>query len=187
VTDSSTDVSKLLDLIARGNKKAESELVPLVYGELRHIAGRLMRGEGPNHTLQTTALVHEAYMRMVRPRDTAWKDRTHFFAVAATIMRRILVDHARARSAEKRGGTAPLPLDLIEPVVDLEDPERILAVDVALTRLAGIDERQSRIVELRFFAGMTVEETAAVLEISSRTVKREWQLARAWLYGELKP
>ena len=185
VTESASDIGGLLDRISHGNKEAEATLIPLVYGELRRIAARLMRGEGCNHTLQTTALVHEAYLRLVRPQGTAWKDRTHFFAVAATVMRRILVDHARARKAGKRGGNAPPPLDFIEPVVNLEEPERILAIDAALTRLAELDARQSRIVELRFFAGMTVEETAAALQISGRTVKREWQLARAWLYGEL--
>jgi len=185
VNESAPDVGELLARISKGNKAAEATLIPLVYGELRRIAARLMRGENPNHTLQTTALVHEAYLRLARPQGTVWKDRTHFFAVAATIMRRILVDHARARKAEKRGGTPPLPLDLIEPLVSLDDPERILSIDSALSRLAELDERQSRIVELRFFAGMTVEETAAALQISPRTVKREWQLARAWLYGEL--
>ncbi len=185
VSESAPDVGELLERISNGNKEAEAALIPLVYGELRRIAARLMRGEGPNHTLQTTALVHEAYLRLARPQGTAWKDRAHFFAVAATIMRRILVDHARARKAEKRGGSPPLPLDLIEPVVSLEEPDQILAIDAALSRLAELDDRQSRIVELRFFAGMTVEETASALEISPRTVKREWQLARAWLYGEL--
>jgi RNA polymerase sigma factor (TIGR02999 family) len=187
VSKSAQEVGELLDLIASGDKEAAQALVPLVYEELRRIAARLMRSEAPNHTLQTTALVHEAYLRLVQPQDGAWTDRAHFFAVAATVMRRILVDHARARKAHKRGGTAPLPLELFDPAVSLEDPDRILAIDAALSRLAAIDERQCRIVELRVFAGMTVDETATALDISSRTVKREWQLAKAWLYGELRP
>jgi RNA polymerase sigma factor (TIGR02999 family) len=186
VPDSTPDVAVLLNEIASGSREAEAALVPLVYEELRRIARRFMRHEAPNNTLQTTALVHEAYMRLAKPQATAWKDRAHFFAVAATVMRRILVDRARARRAEKRGGGTTLPLDDFDPAVSVEDLDQILAVDGALTRLSGLDERQGRIVELRFFAGMTVEETAEALRISPRTVKREWQLARTWLYGELK-
>ena len=187
MSKSAPDVGELLDLIAKGDKDAARALVPLVYEELRRIAANLMRGESPNHTLQTTALVHEAYLRLAQPQGTVWKDRAHFFAVAAKVMRQILVDHARARKADKRGGTAPLPLEYLDPAMNLEDPDRVLAIDAALSRLAALDERQCRIVELRVFAGMTVDETATALEISSRTVKREWQLARAWLYGELRP
>jgi RNA polymerase sigma-70 factor, ECF subfamily len=187
VSKSAPDVGELLDLIAKGDKEAAQALVPLLYDELHRIASRLMRREAANHTLQPTALVNEAYLRLVQPRDAAWKDRAHFFAVAAIVMRQILVDHARARKADKRGGTAPLPLELFDPAVSLEDPDRVLAIDAALSQLAAVDQRQCRIVELRVFAGMTVDETAEALDISSRTVKREWQLARAWLYGELKP
>ena len=187
VSKSAPDVGELLDLIANGDKEAARALIPLLYHELHRIAARLMRGEAANHTLQPTALVHEAYLRLVQPQGTAWKDKAHFFAVAAIVMRQILVDHARARKAGKRGGTPPLPLELFDPAMDLEDPDRILAIDAALARLAAMDARQCRIVELRIFAGMTVDETATALDISSRTVKREWQLARAWLYGELRP
>jgi RNA polymerase sigma-70 factor, ECF subfamily len=181
------NVTRLLRELAEGRQNAESELIPLVYGELHRIARRLMRGEG-RHTLQPTALVHEAYLRLVRPQPNDWQDRTHFFRVAATVMRRILVDHARSRQAQKRGGDA-IKEAFSEPLVSLfdtaGDSERILVVDEALTRLSKFDERQARIVELRFFVGMTVEETADALQMSSRTVKREWQLARAWLLGEL--
>ena len=171
--------------MAAGDKKAESDLIPIVYAELHQIARRLMRREDGRHTLQTTALVNEAYIRLAKPRAAGFNDRAHFFAVAATVMRGILVDHARAKQAEKRGGpTVPLD-DFLGPSVQLDQPELILAIDTALTRLAKIDHRQARIVELRFFAGMTVEESADALEISPRTVKREWQLAKAWLYGEL--
>lgn len=180
------NVTQLLELIAAGRKDAEAELIAIVYGELRQIARRLMRREHSHHTLQTTALVHEAYLKLARPDAPAFKNRTHFFAVAATVMRRVLVDYARARQAEKRGGgSEPLALEEFGLTVNLDEPERVLAVDAALSRLAQFDERQGRIVELRFFAGMTVDETAETLQISARTVKREWRLAKAWLYGEL--
>jgi len=184
VADAPPEITALLRGIAKGSKQAEAALVPLVYAELRRLARRLMSRERGNHTLQTTALVHEAYLRLAKPGGGSWKDREHFFAVAATVMRRVLVDHARAVRAQKRGGGV-LPVDGPEPSISLDQPEQILAVDAALSRLAELDERQARIVELRFFAGMTTEEVAEALHISSRTVKREWQLARAWLYGEL--
>lgn len=181
------DVTRLLRALTHGDREAEQQLIPLVYEELRRLAGRHMKGEAPGHTLQATALVHEAYLRLVNAPDADWNDRGHFFAVASKVMRRILVDSARARSAEKRGGARPLPLESVgEPLTIADkDTERVLALDAALDRLATLDGRQSRIVELRYFAGMTIDETAAVLHVSSRTVKREWQLARAWLYGEL--
>ena len=159
----------------------------VVYRELHQIARRLMRAEAANHTLQATALVHEAYLRLAGSKAVAFKDRVHFFAVAATVMRRILVDYARAKRADKRGGCERAPVDLLGPSVNIDEPERVLAIDVALNRLSQLDERQARVVELRFFAGMTIDETAEALGISARTVKREWQLARAWLYGELNP
>ena len=180
------DITDLLQLVAVGRKDAEAELISIVYSELRQIARRLMQREGAEHTLQTTALVHEAYMRLARPQATTFKNRTHFFAIAATVMRRVLVDYARAKHADKRHAGQRVVIEgdwgfAVHP----DEPERVLAVDAALTRLAELDERQARIVEMRFFAGMSVEETADVLQISSRTVKREWQLAKAWLYGEL--
>jgi RNA polymerase sigma factor (TIGR02999 family) len=183
---SPADITRLLQDVARGDKAAEADLIPLVYDELRRIAARYMRREGSGHTLQTTALVHEAYVRLARPKPGGWQNREHFFSVAATVMRRVLVDHARAVRADKRGGENPkaaVDLDTLEAVAI--DSDRVLALDAALGRLAELDGRQCRVVELRFFAGMSVEETARVLNISPRTVKREWQLARAWLYGEL--
>lgn len=185
LTEPPINVTELLHRSAAGDKVAESALITAVYAELRQIARRLMRGEAANHTLQTTALVHEAYLRLAQTEHLDFNDRNHFFAVAATVMRRILVDHARAKTAEKRGGPQPNADYFLGPTVNLQAPEEIIAIDAALTRLSAIDDRQVRIVELRYFAGMTVEETAEELNISSRTVKREWQLARAWLFGEL--
>jgi RNA polymerase sigma-70 factor (ECF subfamily) len=186
VGDSPDTVTELLQAIADGRKDAEADLFPIVYGELRQIARRLMRREAGNHTLQTTALVHEAYLRLARPELPNFKNRAHFFAVAATVMRRVLVDYARARRAAKRGWRDQVPLDDNGLAVNLDEPDMVLVIDAALNRLSQLDARQGRIVELRFFAGMTVDETAEVLQISTRTVKREWQLARAWLYGELQ-
>ena len=180
------EVTRLLQQLGQGHLEAEEQLVPLIYKELRQISRRLMRGEG-NHTLQTTALVHEAYLRLARPNASTWKDRSHFFAVAAKVMRRILVDHARARAAEKRGGGLSRLADPLEPMISADEPERILAVDMALTRLSELDARQGRIVELLFFAGMSVDEAAEALVVSASTIKREWRLARAWLLGELAP
>lgn len=180
------DVTHLLSELARGNRAVEDTLIPLVYNELRRIARALMKGERRQQTLQTTALVHEAYLRLTGGRPVAWESRAHFLAVAATVMRRILVDHARARQSDKRGGglvVSAADLTLGDP--QHSDPAGLLALDAALEQLAALDQRQCQIVEMRFFAGMTVEETAHALNISPRTVKREWQMARAWLYGEL--
>jgi len=181
------EVTNLLIELKNGNRDAESRLMPLVYGELRRLAGLYMRGERPGHTLQATALVHEAYLRLVGHEDVDWQNRAHFFGVAANLMRRILVDHARAKQAKKRGGgDQKVSLDqavLVRP----EAPEQFLALDEALERLAKRDPRQARIVELRYFGGLSEEETAEVLEISVRTVKRDWNVARAWLYQQLNP
>src|SRR6516164_8695835 len=181
------EVTNLLIELKNGNRDAESRLMPLVYGQLRRLAGLYMRGERPGHTLQATALVHEAYLRLVGHEDVDWQNRAHFFGVAANLMRRILVDHARAKQAKKRGGgDQKVSLDkavLVRP----EAPEQFLALDEALERLAKRDPRQARIVELRYFGGLSEEETAEVLEISVRTVKRDWNVARAWLYQQLNP
>jgi len=181
------EVTNLLIELKNGNREAESRLMPLVYGELRRLAGLYMRGERPGHTLQATALVHEAYLRLVGYEDVDWQNRAHFFGVAANLMRRILVDHARAKQAKKRGGgDQKVSLDqavLVRP----EAPEQFLALDEALERLAKRDPRQARIVELRYFGGLSEEETAEVLQISVRTVKRDWSVARAWLYQQLNP
>lgn len=179
------EVTRLLHDLKLGQKDAEERLIPLVYAELRRIAGAYLRRESPDHSLQPTALVHEAYLRLSDIKEIDWQSRSHFFAVAATIMRRILVDHARANHARKRrdGWDA---ISLNEGI--LPSPERapeILALDEALDRLGRLDARQARIVELRFFAGMSEEEIGEVLRISSRTVKRDWRVAKAWLFKEL--
>jgi len=180
------DVTALLLDWSRGDQSAFDRLVPLVYVELRRIAARQLRREREGHTLDTSALVHELYLRLVDQRRATWKDRAHFFALAAQLMRRTLVDHARARQASKRRGSAPM----IE-LADAEDEAigssaEVLAVHEALERLAALDGEHARIVELRFFAGLTVEETAHVLSRSPRTIKRSWRLAKAWLYRELR-
>lgn len=164
-----------------GDRESLDRLIPLVYQELRTIAQRFLRNEKAGHTLQSTALVHEAYLRLVDQSRTNWQNRAHFFGVAATIIRNILVDHARARQASKRGGPMPaLSLDeaiALSPKRDLE----LIAVDDALINLSRLDPQQSRIVELRFFGGLTIEETAEVLDISVSTVKRDWILAKTWI------
>jgi RNA polymerase sigma-70 factor (ECF subfamily) len=183
---SSADVTVLLAQLVGGDQRAAARLVPLVYSELRQMAARYMRRERVDHTLQTTALVHEAYLKLVEQTPASWQNRAHFFAVAAQVMRHILVDHARGHLREKRGGGRPV-LALDEGLVF--SPERsseLLEVDAALQRLSALDPRQGKIVELRFFGGLTVEETAAVLGISPKTVKRDWSVAKAWLHGELK-
>jgi len=181
------DITLLLFELKRGHHEAEARLVPLVYDELRRLAAVYMRKEGFDHTLQPTALVHEAYLRLVRIDRIDWQSRSHFFAVSAKLMRRILVDHARGHLAGKRGlGEKAVSLD----EAFLPSPERapdLVALDEALDRLAAFDQRQCRIVELRFFSGMSEQETGEVLGISSRTVKRDWRLAKAWLYNELNP
>ena len=161
------------------------QLAPLVYGELRHMAHRYMRKENPGHSLQTSALVNEAYLRLVDANDVDWQDRAHFFAVSAQMMRRILVDSARARAAEKRGGgVARISLD--ESIDGIEDCfGEVLALDDALDALAKMDPRKAMVVELRFFGGLDVAETAAVLKVSEQTILRDWKLARAWLMREM--
>ena len=182
----SPDVTTLLRQLASGDREAAAQLIPLVYDELHRIAEHHLRLERPNHTLQPTALVHEAYLKLVAQRDSDWQNKTHFCAVASQVMRRILVDYARGRLRVKRGGN-PTKLPLAEAFVIATDRcDELLALDEALERLAQLDARQSRVVELRFFGGLTVEETATVLGISPKTVKREWSTAKAWLYGEVK-
>ncbi len=180
------EVTHLLCELRQGNRNAEDRLIPLVYSELRRIAAQYLRRENWNHSLQPTALVHEAYLRLTKLQRVDWQGRSHFFAVSATLMRRILVDHARAHQAQKRGdGWNPVTLD---PAI-LPTPERapeVLALNEALDKLSRLDARQSKIVELRFFAGMSEEESGLVLGISARTVKRDWRVAKAWLYHELK-
>jgi RNA polymerase sigma factor (TIGR02999 family) len=181
----SHNITHLLKEWSAGDRRALDKLTPLVYEELRHQAARYLRRERPNHTLQTTALIHEAYLRLIDARDVQWQSRAHFFAIAANLMRRILVDHARRRDAEKRSGThIRLPLD--EALTVAQETEiDLLAIDEALDRLAAIDPQQARVVELRFFSGLSVEETAAALGVSPKTVKRDWSVARAWLRREI--
>jgi RNA polymerase sigma factor (TIGR02999 family) len=165
------EITQLLIQLTQGNQEAEARLMPLVYSELRRLGRHYMRNERPDHTLQATALVHEAYLRLAGQKEISWQSRAHFFGVAASVMRRILVDHARAHKAEKRGGHEP-KVSLDEALAFTENnSERVLAMDEALTRLAERDPRLGRIVELRFFAGLTV--------------KRDWRVAKAWLRGEL--
>lgn len=179
------EVTQLLIQWRNGDRDSLDRLIPLVYDELRLIAGRFLRHERPSHTLQSTALVHEAFLRLVDQTRTDWQSRAHFFGVAATVIRNILVDHARARQTAKRGGPMPA-LSLDEAVAFPQDRDlELIAVDDALLSLSRFDQQQSRIVELRFFAGLSIEETAEVLRISVSTVKRDWILAKAWIYHTL--
>jgi len=185
VVSEPVEITRLLLDLKQGDRNAEGKLIPLVYGELRRIAGIHLHHERPQHSLQPTALVNEAYIRLTGKLNVNWQNRAHFFAVSATVMRRILVDHARNSHARKRGdGWDDVSLNGAILPAPSRAPE-ILALDEALTRLAKLDERQSRVVELRFFAGMNDEETASALGISTRTVKREWRIAKAWLFKEL--
>jgi RNA polymerase sigma factor (TIGR02999 family) len=181
----SSETTELLRAWAKGDAGALDQLTPRVYHELRRIAGRIMRDERPGRTIQTTALVHEAYLKLIDVKNVEWQHRAHFFAVSAQIMRHILLDRARRRIAAKRGGAAPrLNLDEL-PDVGSARARELIALDDALNALAAIDERKARVIELRFFGGLSVEETAEVLKVSPDTVMRDWRLARAWLLAEL--
>jgi len=182
---SSDDVTQLLRAWSSGDQTAFDKLLPLVYQELHLRAQRYMANERSGHTLQTTALVNEVYLRLVDTPRQNWQNRSHFFAVCAQLMRRILVDFARSRNYQKRGGGAQrLPLDEALTVCN-ESPTQIIAVDEALKNLAAVDHRKSRVVELRFFGGLTVEETAEVMKISPETVMRDWKMAKSWLLREI--
>jgi RNA polymerase sigma factor (TIGR02999 family) len=179
------DVTRLLVRLTDGDRGVLDELLPVVYGELRKLASSYLRRERVGHTLQPTALVHEAYMRLVDQTQVQWQNRAHFFGVAAQMMRRILVDYARAHEAEKRGGEFQ-KLSLDENIdVSGERDVNLVALDDALNLLADIDPQKMKIVELRFFGGLSVEETAEVLGVSAPTVKRQWRMAKAWLYGQV--
>jgi RNA polymerase sigma factor (TIGR02999 family) len=186
VSASSSTISRLLESIRKGDANAAYTLMPLLYNELHRLALHYMRSERPGHTLQATALVNEAYLKLVDQKEANWEDRAHFIAVAAQVMRNVLIDHARSRQRVKRGGLQKkVPLE--ESVLVSEDQtDDMIALDAALERLAKIDARQSRIVELRYFGGLTVEQTSQVLNISPKTVKRDWAVARAWLHRELR-
>ena len=186
MADAPTAVTTLLRAWRRGDQAAFERLTPLVYGELRRRARHYLHGERPNHTLQPTALVHEVYLRMVTIDQVDWHDRAHFFASAARHMRRILVDSARARRYQKRGGGA-IRVTLVDDLALSDEPGRdLVALDDALVALAEHDERKSRVIELRFFGGLSVEETAEALHVSPATVLRDWKLAKAWLLRELR-
>jgi RNA polymerase sigma factor (TIGR02999 family) len=183
---SSQDITQMLIDWSRGDQDALAKLLPVVYTELRRQAARYLRRERTNHTLQTTELIHEAYLRLVDQKNVKWQNRAHFFAVAAQMMRRILVDHARRRRRVKRGGSAAqLPLEESLTLAAVNSDVDLLALDEALKRLAEIDARQCRVVELRFFSGLSIEETATVLGVSRTTVKDDLNLAKAWLRREL--
>jgi RNA polymerase sigma factor (TIGR02999 family) len=180
-----TQVTELLHRWVGGDEKAKDALVPLVYDELRRVARRCLIGQRPDHTLQSTALVHEVYLRLVSQESVRWENRIHFFAVAAQQMRRILVDHARKKGAEKRGG-GRVTVTLNEQLTPATQRELdVIALDDALNELSRMNPQHSRIVEMRFFAGLSIEEAAQALGVSPATVKRDWTVARAWLYREL--
>ena len=181
------NITEILRQWSNGKREALDELMPLVYAELRRQATQYLRRERPNHTLQTTALINEAYLKLIDQRDVNWESRSHFFAIASQAMRRILVDYARTRNREKRGGAVEnLPLEEALQIQAMEGRSvDLIALDEALTRLAEIDEQQARVVELRYFADLSLEATAEALHISRATVARDWSVAKAWLFREL--
>ncbi len=184
--DKEPEITLWLHEWSQGKENALEALMPIVYAELHRQATNYLRRERIGHTLQATALINEAYLKLIDQRDVNWQNRAHFFGIAAQAMRRILVDHARSRHRDKRGGNSEdLPLEAAEFATAREGSVDLIALDEALTRLASLDERQSRIVELRFFSGMSVEETAEALGVSTATVKNEWRTAKAWLFQEL--
>jgi RNA polymerase sigma factor (TIGR02999 family) len=182
----SAEVTQLLLAWSKGDATAFDELLPLVYGELRQIAERYLRRERAEHTLQATALVHEAYLKLVNQQQVEWQNRAHFYGIAAHAMRRILIDHARSRQADKRGsGEAQLSLDENLNIA-AERHRELIALDDALTALAAFDPPKSRLVELRYFGGLSIEETAEVMGVGTATVIRQWRLAKAWLHDQMK-
>lgn len=185
--DRPPEITEMLHQWSNGNQKALEDLLPIVYDELHKQASRYLRRERRNHTLQTTALIHEAYIRLVEQKNVNWESRTHFFAISAKLMRRILVDHARSRNRQKRGGDVQtVPFEETTMVVDKGKTVDLLQLDEALDRLMEHDERQVRVVELRYFSGLNMEETAAALNVSRTTVANDWNMAKAWLHRELK-
>jgi len=180
-TPSPKEVTRLLIDWGNGDQAALDELIPLVYDELHRLAGRYMRRESQGHTLQTSALVNEAYLRLIDQKSVQWQNRAHFFGIAAQLMRRILVDHARSGSRAKRGGGA-LMVSFVDQAATSEEVTEVIALDVALNGLAEMDPRKSQIVEMKFFGGLTNDEVAEVLKVTTRTVEREWRKAKAWLH-----
>jgi RNA polymerase sigma factor (TIGR02999 family) len=180
------EVTQKLQAWSEGNSEALDELLPIVYDELHKQAARFLRRERNDHTLQTTALIHEAYLKLVGQKNVHWQNRAHFFGIAAQMMRRVLIDYARTKHREKRGGDdVKVTLDAAAFVATNERSVDLIALDEVLTRLAAMDEQQSRIVELRYFGGLNIEETAEALHISPATVKRDWNMAKAWMHHEL--
>jgi RNA polymerase sigma factor (TIGR02999 family) len=180
------EITQLLRSWSEGDRTALDHLLPLVYEELHRQAAGYLRRERPGHTIQTTALIHEAYLKLIDQRDVKWQSRTHFFAVASMAMRRILVNYAKSRNREKRGGpNARLPLEDAALATVNHQSDEILALDEALTRLSALDQQQARVVELRYFSGLSLEETAEVLGVSRATAARDWNMAKAWLHREL--
>jgi RNA polymerase sigma factor (TIGR02999 family) len=180
------NITLLLNEISNGNEVAIEKVLPLVYNELRRISSKYLRNEYKKHTFQTTELVHEAYIKLIGNQQISWQSRAHFFGIASKTMRQILVDYARKRNSQKRGsGKTKLSLDDAQLVAS-ESNDQILALDEALKKLEFIEERSGKIVELRYFSGLTIEETAEILNISSASVKRDWQFAKAWLYKEIQ-
>jgi RNA polymerase sigma-70 factor, ECF subfamily len=180
------DVTTLLNKLGDGEQEAAAQLAPLIYGELRRLAVQRLRHERPGHTLEATALVHEVYLKLAGRRNATWQNRVQFFAVVSQLMRRILVDYARSKQSVKRGG-GQQKVSLDEVLLIAPDrTDELLAVHEVLSRLEKLDPRQGRIVELRYFGGLTMDETAEVLHVSPKTVMRDWNIAKAWLYGELK-
>ncbi len=179
-------ITRLLNDYSQGNSLVLTEILPLVYNELRKISSKYLREEHRNHTFQTTELVHEAFIKLTGNENISWESRAHFFGIAANSMRQILVDHARKRNAFKRG-SGEMKLSLEEaPTIAAENNDQILALDIALNKLESLDQRSSKIVEMRFFSGLTIEETAEALNISVSTAKRDWNFAKAWLYREME-
>ncbi|HSK72609.1 MAG TPA: sigma-70 family RNA polymerase sigma factor [Pyrinomonadaceae bacterium] len=179
-------ITQFLKQWSGGDREALDQLMPLVYNELRRQASRYLRRERSNHTLQTTALINEAYLKLINQNEVKWQNRAHFFAIAAQAMRRILVDYARERNRQKRGGNEEdLPLEEAFTIAAQEKSVDLIALDEALNELAKFDERQARVVELRYFSGLSIDETAEVLGISNVTVRRDWNMAKAWLYQEI--
>ena len=181
---SGQEVTQLLNLWSTGDAQALEKLIPLIYGELRRIAGRHLRGERPNHTLQITGLVHEAYLRLAQ-QEVEWQSRGHFYAIAAQAMRRILIDYARNQHAQKRGGVQERVLLDEAMLFSEQDRVLLLALDEAVAKLSKMDPRQGRIVEMRFFGELTIDEIAELMDLSKATVKREWTVAKAWLHREM--
>ena len=184
--DDSQQITQLLNRWSKDRPEVLDDLMPLVYAELRRQAAGYLRRERSNHTLQPTALINEAYLKLIDQREVKWQNRAHFFAIAAQAMRRILVDYARERKREKRGGAAEnLPLEEVLTIIAREKSVDLVALDEALKKLAQFDERQAKVVELRYFSGLSIDETAEVLGVSNVTIRRDWTLAKAWLHQEI--